>query len=78
MCCSMSAGAHGGMTVSPSVAYFTPLSRSIVASLSVGAEWADEDFQDYYFANSPADYIGTGPAPLAAYEPDGGGFTSVG
>ncbi|QZH73983.1 MAG: MipA/OmpV family protein [Erythrobacter sp.] len=72
------AGAHGGMTVSPSVSYFTPLSRSIVASLSLGAEWADEDFQDYYFRSDPADYIGAGPAPLAPYEPDGGGFTSMG
>ncbi len=71
-------GAHEGMVVSPSISYFTPLSRSIVASLSVSAEWADEDFQDYYFAVDDADYIGPGAAPLAEFDPDGGGFTKAG
>lgn len=72
------ADAHGGMVVSPTVSYFTPLSRAVVVSLSLGAEWADEDFQDYYFRSDPANFIGTGPAPLAPFEPDGGGFTSAG
>ncbi|MGB3796815.1 MAG: MipA/OmpV family protein [Alteraurantiacibacter sp.] len=71
-------GAHGGMVVSPSVSYFTPLSRAIVASLSVSAEWTDEDFQDYYFGVRDVDYIGPGTAPLAQFDPDGGGFTSAG
>ena len=71
-------GAHEGMVVSPSISYFTPLSRSIVASVSVSAEWADEDFQDYYFAVDDADYIGPGAAPLAEFDPDGGGFTRAG
>lgn len=71
-------GAHEGMVVAPSVSYFTPLSRSIVASLSVSAEWANEDFQDYYFAVDDADYIGPGAAPLAEFDPDGGGFTEAG
>lgn len=71
-------GAHDGYTINPSVTYFTPLSRSIAASLSVGAEWADEDFQDYYFRVDPLAFTGTGASPLPAYEPDGGGFTSVG
>ena len=71
-------GAHGGMVVSPSISYFTPLSRAVVASLSVSAEWADEDFQDYYFAVDDADYIGPGIAPLTEFDPDGGGFTDAG
>ena len=71
-------GAHDGMVVAPSVSYFTPLSRSMIATLSVSAEWADEDFQDYYFAVDPADYAGPGTSPLAAFEPDGSGFTNVG
>ncbi len=70
--------AHGGMVVSPSISYFTPLSRAVVASLSVSAEWADEDFQDYYFAVDDADYIGPGTAPLTEFDPDGGGFTDAG
>ncbi|MWV29144.1 MipA/OmpV family protein [Erythrobacter sp. GH3-10] len=71
-------GAHDGMVVSPSITYFTPLSRAMIASLSVSAEWANEDFQDYYFGVDDADYIGPGIAPLAEFEPDGGGFTKAG
>lgn len=72
------AGAHGGMTIAPSVSYFTPLSLGAAAQLSFGAEWADENFHDYYFRVDPAQFTGPGASPLAAYEPDGGGFTSVG
>lgn len=71
-------GAHGGMTVSPSVSYSTPLSRSIFANLSFSAEWTDEDYQDYYFRVDDAAFTGTGTAPLPEFEPDGGGFTSAG
>ncbi len=71
------AGAHGGMVVSPAVSYFTPLSRSLAASLSLSAEYADEDFHDYYFRVTPADSMATGGA-LAPFEPDGSGFTSAG
>ncbi len=72
------AGAHGGTVVAPSVSYFTPLNRGVAASLSLSAEWADEDFQDYNFAVDPAAFGGVGPSPLAAYDPDGGGFVSAG
>ncbi|GAA5048463.1 MipA/OmpV family protein [Erythrobacter westpacificensis] len=71
-------GAHSGMTVSPSVSYSTPLSRSIFANLSVSTEWADADFQDYYFRVDDAAFIGDGVAPLPEFEPRGGGFTSAG
>ncbi|RIV85757.1 MipA/OmpV family protein [Aurantiacibacter zhengii] len=71
-------GAHGGMTVSPSVNYSTPLSRAVFASLSFSAEWADEDFQDYYFRVDDTAFIGDGAAPLPEFEPRGGGFTSAG
>lgn len=71
-------GAHGGMVVSPTVSYFTPLSRGIAANLTLSADWADEDFHDYYFRVSPLDYIGPGASPLPAFEPDGGGFTRAG
>lgn len=72
------AGAHGGMTIAPSISYFTPLSPGAAAQLSFNAEWADEDFHDYYFRVDPAQYSGPGASPLPAFEPQGGGFTSVG
>ncbi|MEL1251263.1 MipA/OmpV family protein [Aurantiacibacter gilvus] len=72
------AGAHDGMVVNPSVTYFTPLSQAVVASLSVSAEWADENFHDYYFSVSDAAYAGPGAAPLTEFDADGGGFTSAG
>ena len=73
------AGAHDGMTVSPSVTYFTPLSQSMAGSLSLGAEWADADFHDYYFTVDPINYIAAPDLdPLPAFQADGGGFTSVG
>lgn len=68
------AGAHGGMTIAPSVSYATPLSRGIAALLSVGAEYADDDFMDYYYTVTPAASATTG---LPAFEAEGG-FKSVG
>lgn len=72
------AGAHDGMTISPTVSYSTPLSRSVFANLSLSAEWADADFQDYYFRVDNAAYTGPGTAPLPQFEPRGGGFTTAG
>lgn len=70
------ADAHGGMVVTPSVSYFTPLSRAMAASLSLGAEYADAEFMDYYFRVTPVQSVATG-GELPAFEPDGGGFTSA-
>ena len=72
------AGAHNGTVIAPSVSYTTPLSRGMIASLSFNAEWADESFQDYYFRSDPLTFTGVPGDALPAYEPDGGGFTSVG
>lgn len=71
------AGAHGGMVVTPSATYFTPLSRAMAASLSLSAQYADAGFHDYYFRVTPAQSVATGGA-LPAFDPDGGGFTSAG
>lgn len=71
-------GTHNGMVVSPSVTYFTPLSRAMVASLSLSTEWADGDYHDYYFRVDPAAWTGAGASPLPAFEPRGGGFTTAG
>ncbi len=71
------AGAHDGMVVDPSISYFTPLSEGIAASLSVYSSYADGNFQDYYFGVTPAQSVATA-GELPAYDPAGGGFTSVG
>jgi len=68
------AGAHGGMLVSPHVSYQTPLSRAILANVSVDAVYGDDKFADYYFSVSPAAAAVTG---LPQYHA-GGGFNQVG
>lgn len=70
-------GAHEGMAVSPSITYFTPLSRSTIARLALSTEWTDGNFHDYYFSVDDAEYIGPGVAPLPEFAPEGGGFTSA-
>jgi outer membrane scaffolding protein for murein synthesis (MipA/OmpV family) len=54
------AGAHKGMTISPSVTYFTPLSRGMAASLSLSAEHGDGDFMRYYYSVTPAQSAASG------------------
>jgi len=71
------AGAHEGMVITPSVSYFTPLSRAMAASLSLGAEYGDEKFHDYYFRVTPAQSVATGGA-LPVFDPGEGGFTRAG
>ncbi|MEL7686915.1 MipA/OmpV family protein [Citromicrobium bathyomarinum] len=68
------AGAHEGMTISPSITYFTPVSRGAAVSLSLSAEHGDDDFNSYYFSVTPAQALASG---LPAYEADGG-FNKVG
>jgi len=68
------AGAHGGMTVAPSVSYTTPLSRGIAAILSVGGEWGGDEFMGYYYSVTPQASAITG---LPVFEADAG-FRSVG
>jgi MipA family protein len=63
------AGAHSGMSVSPGVTYFTPLSQGIAASLSLGASFVDDDFADYYYSVTPAQSITSG---LPAFQAEGG------
>lgn len=63
------AGAHRGMAVSPGVTYFTPLSRAMAASLSLGASFIDDDFAEYYYTVTPAQSIASG---LPAFQAEGG------
>ena len=68
------AGAHGGMVIEPGISYFTPLSRGMAASLSVGAEYGDDDFNSYYFTVDAPQSAASG---LDRYDADAG-FNSVG
>lgn len=67
------AGAHDGMVVDPSVAYFTPFSRGMAGSLTLSTEYADDDFADYYYSVTPAQ---AGTSGLPAFQADGG-FTKA-
>ena len=44
------AGAHEGMTINPSVTYFTPLSRGAAVSFSLSARQVDDDYAAYYYS----------------------------
>lgn len=70
------AGAHKGMTINPSVTYFTPLSRGVAVSLSVSAGHVDDDYADYYYS-VPALTTLAPEDTLPAYDADGG-FDSAG
>jgi outer membrane scaffolding protein for murein synthesis (MipA/OmpV family) len=59
-------GAHSGMTFTPTVSYFTPLSRGIAASLSLSAERGDGDFMRYYYSVTPAQSAASGLPTFAA------------
>ncbi|MBH5321854.1 MipA/OmpV family protein [Aurantiacibacter sediminis] len=72
------AGAHEGTVVTPSVSYTTPLSRAVLASLTVNAEWTDENYRDYYFTVDPLNFIGPQPDALPAFQASGSGFKSIG
>lgn len=47
------AGAHNGMTISPSVSYFTPVSRAAILTVSVSARHVDGDYARYYYSVTP-------------------------
>lgn len=68
------AGAHEGMVIEPGVTYFTPLSRGTAASLSIGAEFVDDNYADYYYSVSPQQSLDSGLPEFSAK----GGLNSVG
>ena len=63
------AGAHHGRAISPSVSYFTPLSRGVLVNLALSAEHVDDDYADYYFSVSPT---GSAASGLPAFSAEGG------
>lgn len=44
------AGAHEGMTINPSLTYFTPVSRGAAVSFSLSARHVDDDYAAYYYS----------------------------
>lgn len=68
------AGAHDGMSVSPSVTYSSPIGRGTLASLSLSASFVDDDFADYYYSITPAQALASGLPAFAAE----GGLESLG
>jgi len=68
------AGAHRGMVVSPSLTYFTPVSRGAAISLMLNAEHVDDDFASYYYTITPTGSVASG---LPTFTADGG-WKSVG
>lgn len=44
------AGAHNGMTINPSITYFTPVSRGTAVSLSLSARYVDDDYAAFYYS----------------------------
>ncbi len=68
------AGAHSGMVVDPSITYFTPVSRGAAVSLSLSAEYANDDYADYYYS---VDVQQSADSGLTLYQADGG-FNKVG
>jgi MipA family protein len=71
------AGAHEGMTISPSITYFTPLSRGAAISFSLSARHIDDDYAAYYYSVpvAPAAVAVADRLPVFAAE---GGFDKVG
>jgi MipA family protein len=67
-------GAHSGMILSPSVGYFTPLSKAASLQFSASASIVDDDYADYYYSVTPAQSAATGLAPFTAE----GGLESIG
>jgi len=70
-------GAHGGMTINPSISYFTPVSRAAAVSLSLSARHVDDDYAAYYYSVpvAPASVPAADRLPVFDAE---GGFDKIG
>jgi outer membrane protein len=64
-------GTHGGMTISPSVTYFTPLGKGAAVALTLDADHGDRQFMDYYYSVEPAASAASG---LSEFEAEGGWY----
>lgn len=69
-------GASDGMTIEPSITYFTPVSRGVAVSLSASARYVDDSYADYYY--SVATIATLAPADTLPTFSASGGFDRVG
>lgn len=63
------AGAHGGAVIDPGVSYSTPLGRGTVVAVSLGAQYVDGNFADYYYSVTPVQSTASG---LPEFDADSG------
>lgn len=70
-------GAHNGMTINPSITYFTPVSRAAAISFSLSARHVDDDYAGYYYSVpvAPASVPVADRLPTFTAE---GGFDKIG
>lgn len=66
------AGAHEGMTINPSVTYFTPLSRAVAVSFSLSARHVDDDYAAYYYSVPVAHATVPAAQRLPVFDAEGG------
>lgn len=66
------AGAHGGMYWSPSVTYFSPLSRATAASLTLSTTFIDDKFADYYYSVPTTNTLLPDADVLPGFQAEGG------
>ena len=71
------AGANEGMTINPSITYFTPLSRGVAVSFALSARHVDDDYADYYYSVPVAPASVAVADRLPVFNADGG-FDKVG
>jgi len=62
-------GPTGGMQVSPSLNYITPLSKKLIATVSISAKHVNRDYANYYYSVSSQQSLGSG---LPLYQARGG------
>lgn len=59
------AGAHSGNVITPTISYFTPLSRAALVTVSASLKHVDDDYARYYYSVSPEQSAASG-LPLYA------------
>lgn len=62
-------GAHDGVLVEPSIDYSRPFGPGVLVQASVGAQFVDDNFADYYYTVTPVQSAATG---LPLFTADGG------
>lgn len=68
------AGAHNGRVIAPAITYFAPINRGIAANFSVGMQFVDDDFADFYYSVNAEQSAASGLTPFLAE----GGLNSIG